>query len=35
MYKKLIEVEVDIKTGKKTEESFWLETKKMIVQFKI
>jgi hypothetical protein len=35
MYKKLIEVEVDIKSGKKTEESFWLETKKMIVKFKI
>ncbi len=35
MYKKLIEVEVDIKTGKKTEESFRLETKKMITKFKI
>ncbi len=35
MYKRLIEVEVDIKTGKKTEESFWLEAKKMITKFKI
>lgn len=35
MYKKLIELEVDIKTGKKTEESFWLETKKLITKFEI
>ena len=35
MYKKLIELEVDIKNGKKLEESFWLETKKMINSFKI
>lgn len=35
MYKKLIEVDVDIKSGKKTEESFRLETKKMIAKFKI
>jgi len=35
MYKSLIEVEFDIKSGKKSEESFWLETKKMIVKFNI
>ena len=35
MYKGLIEIDVDIKTGKKTEESFWLEAKKMITKFKI
>jgi len=35
MYKKLIEVEVDIKSWKKLEESFWLETKKLISSFKI
>ena len=35
MYKKLIKVDVDIKSWKKIEESFWLETKKTIVKFKI
>lgn len=35
MYKKLIELEVDIKNGKKLEESFRLETKKLINSFKI
>lgn len=35
MYKKLIEIDVDIKTGQKIEESFWLGIKKMITQFEI
>lgn len=35
MYKGLLEVEFDIKSGKKSEESFRLETKKMIIKFKL
>jgi hypothetical protein len=35
MYKKLIEIEVDIKNGKKAEELFWLEIKKFIIKFDI
>lgn len=35
MYKYLIEIEADIKTGKKSEDSFRLATKKMITKFKI
>gem|GEM_PF-1828223 len=35
MYKQLIEIDVDIKNGKKLEESFRLETKKLINSFKI
>ncbi|HRU50063.1 MAG TPA: DNA polymerase III subunit delta [Candidatus Absconditabacterales bacterium] len=35
MYKKLIELDFDIKNGKAEEESFWLETKKLINSFKL
>lgn len=35
MYKRLIEIEVDIKNGKKLEASFRLETKKLINSFKL
>lgn len=35
MYKRLIEIEVDIKNGKKLELSFRLETKKLINSFQI
>jgi len=35
MYKKLVETEVDIKSGKKGEEFFWLSVKSVIEKFKL
>jgi len=35
MYKKLVETEVDIKSGKKGEEFFWLSVKSAIEKFKL
>ncbi|OQB40413.1 MAG: hypothetical protein BWY04_01350 [candidate division CPR1 bacterium ADurb.Bin160] len=35
MYKELIDLDFKIKSGKAEEESFWLETKKLINSFKL